>query len=105
MTKDSYFSSPMIAESEYSLQDSGVWNKTRDKLLFSYNMDIYLLSLDGTGPVKICRGIDPQWSPDNTKIVFSLPLNDRESDIYIYDLSKDIKYSKKIVSHEILPKE
>lgn len=105
LIKNTSSQTPMLAELAESLQDSGVWNKTRDKLLFSYNMEIYLLSLDGSHPLKICRGIDPQWSPDNTRIVYSFPISDRYADIYIYDLSKDIKESKKIISYDYLPKE
>ena len=98
-----YQETPMISGLDESIEDGATWSRQKDKIIFSYNMNIYVLSLDGTKPVKICNGRDPEISPDNTKIVYSFPLDDKTADIYIYNLIS--KENTKIIDHTFLPKE
>ncbi len=48
-------------------------HNTADKLVFQTKNggDIYVINADGTGLMKVTQGIDPQLSPDGTKIVFT----------------------------------
>ena len=59
-----------------------------DTIAFSSNKSIYTMNTDGTNLIKLARGSTPSWSPDGTRIVFSLGLGrfpGNVADIFVID--------------------
>ena len=63
-----------------------VWEISRKNNLYS---EIWIMNSDGSNQLKLTNGSYPSWAPDNKRIVYSKPINDKIT-LFIIDIETKI---------------